>query len=137
MKQKFFYGENIFSRWFFIIFVPLSREHRKVFWVARNDSSNSKRLVLAGSRIILQSRIIPKSTIPCGEYRVTHNKLSLFSYTVYSNAQGKTDKNCYLCTHYRTANDLRKQLKQHMKLLRCLIGFGQPRRDSEGVFALI
>ena len=34
-------------------------------------------------------------------------------------------------------NDLRKQLKQHMKLLRCLIGFGQPRRDSEGVFALI
>lgn len=27
---KFFYGENIFSRWFFIIFVPLSREHRKV-----------------------------------------------------------------------------------------------------------
>ena len=41
-----------------------------MFWVARNDSSNSKRLVLAGSRIILQSRIIPKSTIPCGEYRV-------------------------------------------------------------------
>ena len=30
MKQKFFYGENIFGRWFFIIVVPLSREHRKV-----------------------------------------------------------------------------------------------------------
>lgn len=124
-------NESVTPLCFLLLFCSL------VFSFARNDSSNSKRLVLAGSRIILQSRIIPKSTIPCGEYRVTHNKLSLFSYTVYSNAQGKTDKNCYLCTHYRTANDLRKQLKQHMKLLRCLIGFGQPRRDSEGVFALI
>ena len=29
MKQKFFYGENIFSRWFFIIFVLLLNKEQK------------------------------------------------------------------------------------------------------------
>ena len=69
MKQKFFYGENIFSRWFFIIFVLLLNKEQKKMVVeekymarcielARGGEGNTAPNPMVGAGIVHKGKII-------------------------------------------------------------------------------
>lgn len=88
MKQKFFYGENIFSRWFFIIFVPLLNKEQKKMVVeekymarcielARGGEGNTAPNPMVGAVIVHKGKIIGEGFHrKCGEAHAEVNAVA-------------------------------------------------------------
>lgn len=88
MKQKFFYGENIFSRWFFIIFVLLLNKEQKKMVVeekymarcielARGGEGNTAPNPMVGAVIVHKGKIIGEGFHrKCGEAHAEVNAVA-------------------------------------------------------------
>jgi riboflavin biosynthesis protein ribD len=88
VKQKFFYGENIFSRWFFIIFVLLLNKEQKKMVVeekymarcielARGGEGNTAPNPMVGAVIVHKGKIIGEGFHrKCGEAHAEVNAVA-------------------------------------------------------------